>query len=530
MAQPQSPMTHARRNAIAAGDRRTANAGQIVFELGGNAFDAAVAATLAAFVVEPTLTSAGGGGFLLAHTHDNRNILFDFFTQTPRQKRPLSKINFYPVEVNFGDAIQTFHIGLGSMATPGNLAGLFAVHQQLGRLPFDLVAEPAIEYAAKGIPISPFQEICINQFLHPILLALPSGRELFAPSGKLLQGGELFFMKDFATTLQELAQKGSQAFYRGEIARQLVKDCREQGGYLTLDDLTHYRVIPRNPLKIQYRDYEIITNPPPSSGGILIAFALKLLSAVDLSKIEFGSPQHLQLLAHTMRLTNVARKDGYNSNIYKSDVVESFLSPEHLALYQQQLGCTVNKWGSTTHISAIDGEGNAASITTSNGEGSSYTIPGTHIAINNMLGEEDLNPLGFHNWPCDRRISSMMSPTLVLHQGKPAFVLGSGGSNRIRTAILQAIVNLIDFKLPIETAVEHSRVHWENNVFNIEPPFPQEDASKLQLPEETEVVLWKAKSMFFGGVHAVGRTEDGRVVGAGDPRRGGAVAIAGNFD
>lgn len=512
--------------AIAAGDRRTVEAGQIAFELGGNAFDAAIAATLAAFVAEPTLTSAGGGGFLIAHTPTKGNILFDFFTQTPRQKRPLAEIHFYPVEVNFGDAIQTFHIGLGAIATPGNLAGLFAVHQQLGRLPFDLVAEPAIQYAERGIPISPFQELCINQFLHPILLAEPSGRSLYAPQGELLKAGELFYMKDFATTLRELSKKGVREFYRGEIARQLVKDCRDRGGHLTLEDLTHYQVIPRNPLKIQYRDHEIITNPPPSSGGILIAFALRLLSAVDFSKTEFGSPQHLQLLAHAMHLTNVARKDGYNSKIYHNDVVESFLSPEHLALYQQQLSHSVNKWGSTTHISAIDSEGNAASITTSNGEGSSYTIPGTNIMVNNMLGEEDLNPSGFHHWACDRRISSMMSPTIVLHRGKPAFVLGSGGSNRIRTAILQAIVNLIDFKLPIETAIESPRVHWENNIFNIEPPFPQEDAANLQLPEETEVLLWKSKNMFFGGVHAVGQTEDGTVVGAGDPRRGGTVAIA----
>ncbi|MDY7013042.1 MAG: gamma-glutamyltransferase, partial [Cyanobacteriota bacterium] len=170
-------------------------------------------------------------------------------------------------------------------------------------------------------------------------------------------------------------------------------------------------------------------------------------------------------------------------------------------------------------------EGNAASITTSNGEGSSYLIPGTDIAINNMLGEADLNPLGFHNWPCDRRISSMMSPTLVLRRGEPEFVLGSGGSNRIRTAILQVILNLIDLKLPLETAIENPRVHWEDRILNIEPPFSTEDTDTLQLLDATEVILWKAKSMFFGGVHGVGRTA-GRVVGAGDPRREGAVAIA----
>jgi gamma-glutamyltranspeptidase/glutathione hydrolase len=512
--------------AVAGGDPRTVEAGKMIFELGGNAFDAAIAATLAAFVTEPTLTSAGGGGFLLAHTPEKRNILFDFFTQTPRQKRPLSEINFYPVEVNFGDAIQTFHIGLGSIATPGNLAGLFTVHQQLGRLPFNLIAEPAIQYAEQGILISPFQEFCINKLLYSILLADAPSRALYAPQGKLLQAGERFYMKNFAATLRELAKKGEQEFYRGDIGRQFVKDCRERGGFLTVEDLENYQVMQRNPLSIRYRDYEIITNPPPSSGGILIAFALQLLAAVDLSEIELGSPQHWQLLARIMSLTNLARKDGYNSKIYHNDVVENFLSPEHLALYQEQLNSNVNQWGSTTHISTMDGEGNAASITTSNGEGSSYLIPGTDIMLNNMLGEEDLNPLGFHHWTCDRRISSMMSPTIILHRGEPVFVLGSGGSNRIRTAILQVILNLVDFKLPLSAAIENPRVHWENHIFNIEPPFSLEDANRLQLPEATEVVLWTTKSMFFGGVHGVGRTEEGEVVGAGDPRRGGAVAIA----
>ncbi|MBD2576086.1 gamma-glutamyltransferase [Oscillatoria sp. FACHB-1406] len=510
--------------AIAAGNALTVEAGKVIFELGGNAFDAAIAATLAAFVTEPTLTSAGGGGFLLAHTSKKRNILFDFFTQTPRQKRPLSEVNFYPIDIDFGDTIQSFHIGLGSIATPGNLAGLFAVHQHLGSLPFKAIAEPAIEYAERGITLSAFQDTCINQYLYPILLAEPLGQKLFAPSGCLVKAGDRFYMKNFAATLREISCKGVDEFYRGEIARKLVTDCRDRGGYLTREDLENYRVIQRQPLTIRYRDYEIITNPPPSSGGTLIAFALKLLETIEVGSLALGSPQYIELLARAMQLTNVARKDGYNANLYDEDVAEKFLSPEHLALYQQQLTEGVNRWGSTTHISTIDDQGNAASITTSNGEGSAYIIPGTDIMVNNMLGEEDLNPSGFHQWPCDRRMSSMMSPTLILQNGNPLFVLGSGGSNRIRTAILQVIINLLDFQLPLEVAVANSRVHWENNLLNIEPPFPSERVAKLQLPNETEVLLWKAQNMFFGGVHAVGKAEGGWVTGAGDPRREGAVA------
>lgn len=518
-------MAQKTRGVIAAGDRNTARAGQAMFALGGNAFDAAVAAILASFVVEPTLTSVGGGGFLLAHTADSRNILFDFFTQTPRQKRAIADLDFYPIEVHFGDITQTqtFHIGLGSIAVPGNLAGVFAVQQQLGRLPFAAIAEPAIDYARNGVALSPFQDFCINQLLHPILTALPAGQALYAPTGRLAKAGEKIYMPNFATALTELVAQGPGEFYRGEMARQLVKDCQERGGHLTLADLQNYRVIERKPLIVTYRDRQILTNPPPSSGGALIAFALKLLSTCDLATLEFGSCQHRQLLARVMHLTNAARSDGYDSNLYNEAVAEQFLASEHCTPYQQQLTQTLNKWGSTTHISVIDAEGNAASVTTSNGEGSSYILPGTDIMLNNMLGEADLNPLGFHAWPRDRRLSSMMAPTIVLYRGRPELVLGSGGSNRIRTAILQVLSNLLDFQMAIAPAVESPRVHWENGVFNLEPSNLDLLFDPAQLPEATEVAFWRAKNMFFGGVHAVQKLADGRMTGAGDSRRGGAV-------
>lgn len=507
---------------IAAGHEKTAEAGREMFALGGNAFDAAIASVLASFVVESTLTSAGGGGFLLAHTQDKRNILFDFFSQTPCFKKPPQELDFYPINVNFGVAVQEFHIGLGSIAVPGNLAGVFKVHEQLGKLPFKVVAEPAIHYAKNGFSISNFQRFCI-QLLEPILLALPEGKNIYAPQGKLLTAGEICYMKDLAETLTYLAQKGVKEFYRGDLAHQLVKDLAV-GGYLTLEDLENYRVIVRKPLKVNYRGYELVTNPPPSSGGALIAFALELLATINLSKIEFGSVKHLQALAQAMRLTNSARQDSYDACLYQDKIADSFLSSNNLSKYQQEFRKSVNKWGSTTHISAIDTEGNAASVTTSNGEGSSYVIPNTGIMLNNMLGEADLNPLGFHNWQIDRRISSMMSPTIVLKDGQPAIVLGSGGSNRIRTAILQVICNLLDFNLSVEEAVKKPRVHWENNIFNIEPPFESTIAENLLLPDCNEVVLWQEQSMFFGGVNAVIKNDRGALDGAGDPRREG-VAI-----
>lgn len=515
-------MTGNTRGAIAAGNARTAEAGIEMLRLGGNVFDAVVAAMVASFVAEPTLNSIAGGGFLLAHTHSNQNILFDFFAQTPRAKKPVEAIDFYPVTVDFGTATQEFHVGMGSIAVPGAIAGLFHVHDRLGRLPLKVLLEPAIHYAKQGIELDEFQAYCFK-ILGPIWVTSPAMRHVIAPSGSLLQPGEMMVMSELAETLIYLAEAGVRGFYEGEIAHQLVRDCQEHGGYLTAADLQHYQVIERQPLQTSYRGKTLLTNPPPSSGGALIGFALALLSQTPPSQWRAGSTQHLALLADVMQLTNQARKDGYDSHLYKPDVIETFLSEEHIYQYVQLLAAdSVNKWGSTTHLSAIDGEGNAASITMSSGEGAAYVIPGTGIMMNNMLGEADLHPGGFHQWQENVRISSMMAPTILLEQHRPAIVLGSGGSNRIRTAIMQVISNLLDFQMPVETAVNSPRVHWEDGVFNLEPGLTAPADRPLN---DQEWVYWEAQNMFFGGVHTVLQDEFGNFSAAGDRRRAGAVRM-----
>jgi gamma-glutamyltranspeptidase/glutathione hydrolase len=516
-----NPKTH---GIIAAGHEKTAEAGLEMFRNGGNAFDAAVAAMLASFVAEPGLTSAAGGGFFLAHTCKNKNILFDFFSQTPRYKRNQSYIDFYPVAVNFGDAIQEFHIGLGSMAVPGNIAGVFHVHQKLGKLPFKVVVEPAIHYAKHGISLNQFQYYCLAEILKPIVTKVQGGKSVFSLTGEPLELGGKVIMREFAETLVYLADKGVKEFYEGEIAHQLVKDCQNLGGHLTLADLKNYRVIEREPLMIDYRGNTLLTNSPPSSGSILIAFALKLLSNFNLRELEFGSIRHLEILAEVMQLTNEARKDEYDANLHQEGIAEQFLGDEYLLSYKNKVLETVSKWGSTTHISVLDSDGNAASVTTTNGEGSGYMIPGTGIMVNNMLGEEDLNPHGFHQWQENVRISSMMSPTIVLNNNLPEIVLGSGGSNRIRTAILQVISNILDFGMTVDEAVESPRVHWENNILNLEPGLGTGELNKIRLGAEHQLVQWQEKNLFFGGVHTIQATSDGLMVGAGDRRRDGFAA------
>lgn len=482
-----------------------------MFLLGGNAFDAALAALCAACVVEPVLTSLGGGGFLLARRAGHTPLLYDFFVQTPRRKRPLDETDFHPVIVDFGTAQQEFHIGGGAIATPGTVRGLVHCQRCLGSLPLNEIVAPAIEYANDGVVINRLQAY-IFSVVAPIYVATPAAAAIYRDQA-LAGEGKRFCQPDLATTLAWIGEEGDAPFYEGEIGARLVENSASNGGHLSANDLSSYRVIERAPLQHRYRGWDVATNPAPSSGGALINYALSMLDSQDLSPAGFGSGTHLRTLAHVMTHTNLARSDGM--------LDRSERHRELLAAYRASVrGHPVNNRG-TTHISAIDAEGNLASLTLSNGEGSGQILPGSGIMLNNMLGEEDLNPNGFNQWPCDVRVSSMMAPTLAEKDGR-LIAIGSGGSNRLRTAILQTLSNLIDFGMPPEQAVNAPRIHFEREQLDIEPGFDDDSIAQL-LYDFPHYRHWDTHNLFFGGTHTV--CWDGHAFsGAGDPRRGGVFA------
>lgn len=506
---------------VAAGHPLTAEAAAEALRAGGNAFDAVVAALCAACVAEPVLASLGGGGFLLARPAGCDPEVFDFFAQTPTRRRPVAETDFRPILADFGDAAQEFHIGLGAMATPGAVAGLFTIHSALCRLPIaDLIA-PAREMARQGVVMTAFQH-GINRIVEPILRASPQALALFADPDRpdrLAPVGARMRMPDLAHALDVLASDGPDVFYRGDWARQLARDCAERGGHLSADDLASYSVVRRAALRRHYRGAEIYTNPPPSQGGSLIAFALALLQQVDLGARGQGSAEHIHALASAQALTQRLRRDG---RLDHADWAAA-LEPETLGRFAELMRETAVFTRGTTQISVADVEGNLASLTLSNGEGCGYVLPGTGIMLNNMLGEEDVNPQGFHRWPLDRRISSMMAPTLVALPDGRWVVTGSSGSNRIRSAILQVVTNLVDFGSSVEQAVAAPRIHFEGDLLNLEPPLAAQTQVQLA-PRWLNIKAWTQKSVFFGGAHTVLVDAQGRAAGAGDPRRGG-VAI-----
>lgn len=507
-----------RKGVVAAGHGLTAQAAEGVLREGGNAFDAVVAAHYAACVAEPVLASLGGGGFLLAAPQGEAPRVYDFFTHTPRRPRPPGELDFHPILADFGTARQEFHIGLGAIATPGAVKGVFAVHRDLCTMPMRELAAPAARLAREGVRLDALQAY-IFSVVAPIYTATPAAAALFArPDGGTLGEGERYVNPALADLLEVLAIEGEDLFYRGEVAAAIVEQCASGGGQLGREDLARYEVIRRRPLERRYHGARLQLNPPPSSGGILIAFALALLESDGSAR---GPAEALLRLARIMALTQRARLEAQAAGVEAE--LERLLDPALLARYRAQVAGQAPANRGTTHISVMDGRGNVASLTVSNGEGCGHVVPGTGLMLNNMLGEADLNPGGFHRWPADRRMSSMMAPALVEWPDGRRVALGSGGSNRIRTAILQVLVNLVDRGMDLEAAVRTPRIHLEGERLSVEGGHPPQAVEALRAAYP-QLELWEGLNLFFGGVHAVEQGPRGSV-GAGDPRRGGVSIV-----
>jgi gamma-glutamyltranspeptidase/glutathione hydrolase len=440
--------------AIAAGHPLTAAAGQEVLDRGGTAVDACCAAALVSWVVESPLTGPGGGGFMLTH-FGGRTVLLDFFVAVPRSF--VGRDELLALAVDFdGDTQQVFHTGPSAVAVPGVSLGLAEAHSRWGRLEWWSLFERAVSSARDGFELTPGATYLLD-ILDPLLRHSPEGAAMYTRS----DGGRRMAFPDLAATLEVLAMDGVEQLYAGELARAMCAHVP-----LTLEDLAAYEVLEREPLSVSHRGHEFRTNPPPSSGGRLIATGLDAL--------ERG-----RTVVEAMQAMEAAR--------------------------------TVVDVGGTTHISVVDAEGNVASYSSSLGSGSGVVVPGTGIHLNNMLGEADLAVGATRP---GERLTSMMAPSVVLRDGAPRLVVGSAGSNRLRGAILQVVNNVVARGMDVRAAVDAPRVHYEAGETHAEPGA---DASPAEDP-----VRWRDRNLFFGGVSAVEVLPDGTLAAAGDPRRGGA--------
>ena len=519
------------RGVVAAGHPLSAEAGTRILREGGNAVDAAIAACLMSFACESPLSGPGAGGFMLVHTADGEDILLDFFVAAPglgRGAAAPAPAALMPIEVEFSaEATQVFNVGASSCGVPGTLLGLAEALERFGSVPLDALCAPAALAAREGVALRPMQAY-LHRILAPILSCGPEGAALYEPAGRPLAEGEVLRLPELADLLERVGAEGPGFVYRGDVAAALSEWVLERGGLLTLEDLAAYRALAREPARTHYRGREVLTNPPPSSGGILIALSLALLA-------PFEAPADARTLVGVMERANAARTEDFLIGLNTEGFLERFLARQAVEGARERLGegaepggrAAGGRLGSTTHIAVLDGDGACASVTCSNGSGSGVVVPGTGIHLNNMLGEQDLNPLGFHRQPAGLRIPSMMAPTVVLRDGEPEVALGSAGSNRIRSAVLQTLLGVVDEGLGAEEAVARPRVHFEEGRVDAEPGVDDEALRGLEA-DGYAVRRWAERNLYFGGVQAVARDPgSGDLSGGGDPRRGGSAVVAG---
>ena len=442
--------------AVAAGAPATVEVALDILRAGGNAVDAAVGAAFAMPVTEPALASLGGGGFMMVRDADGRTQLLDFFAAVP--SRPA--VDMIRLTVEFSGAQQDFEVGPGSVAVPGMLPGLLAAHAEHGRLPRAEVLAAAHRLVSRGAALSPAQAMVLR-LIEAVLTLTAESAAVYAPGGRLLRAGEVLHNPAYAAFLAELLD-----------GRETLPGI----GPLAADDLAAYRVYDREPLAVDLPGALVLTNPPPSLGGSIIAYALAELPA---------EPTALDLLLALQVATD------HNKSTAPVSV------------------------RGTTHISVTDGAQTVA-MTVSNGSNSGVMLPGTGIQLNNMMGESDLHPDG-HELVPGARIRSMMAPSLV-ECGGVVTALGTGGSERIRSALTRVIAGLVR-GVDLRAAIDLPRIHLDNDgVVQVEPGFPAEQVAALPRP----LSQWRAEDFYFGGVHAV--SSDG--VAAADARRGGCTGWA----
>jgi gamma-glutamyltranspeptidase/glutathione hydrolase len=456
------------RGALAAGHPLTAEAGADVLRAGGNAVDACIAAAAVSWICESPLTGPGGGGFLLVHcVGEARTQLLDFFVAVPAREASPSEL--IELVVDFGDSQQIFYTGPMSVAVPGTVLGLWEANTRWGSMPWAELLAPAVRLAREGVVLNEAQAY-LHEILDLLLRYSPEGDALYGP-GRALRIGERLAMPELADTLERLAAEGPDYFYRGELAERIAAHVP-----ITLDDLARYEVIEREPLAVPFRGDQLRTNPPPSAGGRLLAVGLEALGAAEATPLAIVRAMEAQ---DTMR--------------------------------------RAEEIGGTTHISAVDGNGDAASLSCSLGSSGGVVVPETGLQLNNMLGEPQL----VGEEPPGERMTSLMTPSLLLRGGRPRLVLGSAGSTRLHGAILQVVANVAARGLRVEEAVEAPRIHFESGVAHCEDPAAADELEAAGYP----VVRWRQRNLFFGGVSAVEIRDDGSLAGAGDPRRGGAAVV-----
>jgi gamma-glutamyltranspeptidase/glutathione hydrolase len=529
-----------RSGSAATGHPETTIAAIEILEAGGNAMDAALAAALTSTVCEPLLMGFGGGGVFTVREGDTGRVqVLDCFSVFPGLEHGLEEREFRAISVDYGPTTQCFHAGAGAVAVPSIASGLAAFHERWCTLPRERLARYAIHRAREGWVTTAATEI-VSTMLAPILCLGTESASIYSPGGSPLREGVLVRSEAVAAALEDFARDGAEPFLRGRHAQSLVKAFGPPYGSLGLDDLANYNVRFVDPLVVNYQGATLYLPPPPCAGGALLAFGLLLLERLGKNPTD---PHWMsRCLASVMSATERVRKGGFDQDLFKVGVIEALLDPRTLDRYTEEVRNDLRRDlgalppagpaqgsvpGNTTHISTIDRHGNAVSFTSSNGETCGQLWPSTGFTVNNFLGEDDIHPLGFHQGPPGSPLRTMMTPSLMVGKSGGVVALGTGGSNRIRTAMLQVLAYLIDGDMNLEQAILQPRIHVEGETVQAEDTGQGDEYLRAVCGSNRKLARFTGRHLYFGGVHSVGLRPDGSIEAVGDPRRVGVGQVAG---
>jgi gamma-glutamyltranspeptidase / glutathione hydrolase len=505
--------------AAAAGTPYAADAAAETYRAGGNAADAAVAAAASVSVTEPLMSSIGGGGFALVRDSAGGAELIDYYDAMPGKGLPASAFGAggspQTMILKYGAGVRSI-VGGASSAVPGSLRGWEKLLARHGRLSLKEALAPAVRFARGGFTLCRTSALWFGVAEEVLRLTDETRKHFYKGDRVYLEGEEVRF-PELADTLEAIGEGGTGLFYEGDMARTISAYLLEMDGIITEKDLAEYEAVIREPMSVSYGAGAMHTNGPPSAGGPTLAQMLKVVSAFDLATMPEAA--YVRVMAGAMKLALEDRETAYLDGTENGRVAERLTGEEYAAEQRRRIS---SAFGSphTTHLSCVDSDGLAVSITASMGYGSGLVVPGTGIPMNNTLGEPELNPRGFHALAPGERLISNMSPTVVSSEEGGVIALGSPGASRIPTAILQTIINALDFGMTLEGAVLAPRFHAEGDLFAYEA-----GARTVDLDCYERMLSYETPNMFFGGVNAVRRTPDGRFEAAADPRRSGGTAI-----
>lgn len=535
---------YAKNGMVSSASRLASQAGADALKQGGNAVDAAIATAFALAVTWPTAGNIGGGGFLVYHGNDGEATTFDF-----REKAALAATERMYLGLDGQVANNSNHFGPLAVGVPGTVAGMWMAHQRLGSLPWEDLVQPAIDLARNGIPITYSLSSGFARNASRLKQYPSSERKFFKADGSNYELGDTWYQPDLAHTLELIRDNGADGFYRGENAARLAGFMADIGGIITEEDLAQYEAVEREPIRGTYRDYEIISMPPPSSGGVAIVQMLNILEGYDLAALGHNSADYLHVLTEAMRRAYADRAEHLGDPDFNEGMpLDRLMDKEYAAELRATIDMSQKSESSpelfaqayeseeTTHFSVVDSEGNMVSMTYTLefGYGSAIVVEGGGYLLNNELGDFNAVPgltdergnIGTapNLVAAEKRPLSSMTPTIVARNGQPVFAVGSPGGKTIINTTMQLILNVIDHGFNIAESVEAGRIHhqWLPDFTSVETNALSPDTLKLYEAKGHQVRERGSQGAAMGVYYD---RANGLFMGASDSRRGDGAAV-----